>query len=79
MNKYAQDRCGLSAFTLSLLDELVERGKNVVLVLFGSPYSLEYFKKVGTVVLAYEDDVEVQKAAAKVIAGVLKPEGGVPV
>lgn len=52
---------------------------NTVFVNFGNPYSMEYFPKFKTVVMAYEDREEAQKVAAQTLFGAISPHGCVPV
>ena len=53
--------------------------KDVILVLFGSPYALKYFPAVKTIIQAYEEDPLMQEATADAILGVNGIEGKLPV
>jgi len=56
--------------------------KNLVLALFGSPYSLKLFDKadhISSIIEAYEETPEALTAAAEVIVGKIKPKGKLPV
>lgn len=53
--------------------------KNVILVLFGTPYALEYFSDIGCVLIAYEDNPLVQDVAAQSLVGVNRITGKLPV
>ncbi|NNE25536.1 MAG: serine hydrolase [Saprospiraceae bacterium] len=53
--------------------------KNVILVIFGSPYALKYFPAVKTIVQAYEEDPLMQEAAADALLGTNGIEGKLPV
>lgn len=59
--------------------ELEELGKRVVVVLFGSPYALDAFGDEESVVIAYEDEPDAQRAAAEVLSGRRPPLGRLPV
>jgi len=62
-----------------LLEKLVADGKQLTLVVFGSPYTLEQLKKYGEVILAYEADPCAQRAAARVLCGKQKAIGRLPI
>lgn len=79
LNNNASARYGLSDATLYLFDALAARGKKVVAVVFGTPYSLKFFEHVPAVVAAYEDEPAAMWAAAQVIFGSHAPKGKLPV
>ncbi len=64
---------------LSFLQDIQKLDKNVVLIIFGSPYSLRHFYNIPTVIVAYEAEPEAQLAAKKVIFGELKATGKLPI
>lgn len=70
---------GIAEKTCQLLAQLTQAAKNIILVLFGSPYSIQLFEHVPTVIVAYEDDSDAQIAAANVILGKLVANGRLPV
>ena len=78
INNVEQQQFGLSSTTLELIKQ-INQIKKVVLVIFGSPYSLKYFEDVPTIIMAYEDDPDAQEAAAKIITGELTARGKLPV
>ncbi len=53
--------------------------KNIVLVIFGNPYSLKYFDNQKTLVCAYDDSEEAQDLAAQIIFGAIPARGKLPV
>ena len=59
--------------------ELEQKGHNVILVLFCSPFVLRHFGAESTILVAYEGEPDAQEAAALVIEGKLIPEGNLPV
>lgn len=79
MNKFAHKQFGISNTTCDLLDRLQQQGKKIVLVLFGSPYALSLFEHVGTVLVAYEPDIDAQFAAARVLVGKSNAIGRLPI
>jgi len=79
MNKFAMKNFGISAGTLALLQQLRQLKKKIVVVLFGSPYSVRLFDTHDSLVVAYEDDPDAQEAAAHVVAGTRRAIGQLPV
>lgn len=79
MNKFATKNFGISAGTLALLQQLHQHKKKIVVVLFGSPYSVQLFDAHDSLVVAYEDDPDAQEAAAHVVAGTRRAVGQLPV
>jgi beta-N-acetylhexosaminidase len=79
LNNNANDRYGISDATLYFFDALAARNQKAVAVVFGTPYSLQYFKDVPAVVAAYEDEPAAMYAAAQVIFGAHAPHGKLPV
>ncbi len=80
-NILAAHKYGIEADHIAFYNKLNAK-KDVVLTLFASPYALDYFetsKQTQAVVLAYQDKVEAQQAAAKAIMGKLKFGGKLPV
>jgi beta-glucosidase-like glycosyl hydrolase len=58
---------------------LVDAGKQVIVVHFGTPYAIKYLNKAQVVIAAYEDDPDAQIAAAEVLLGKRLPKGVLPV
>lgn len=69
MNKWAHQNFGVSSGVQKLVTDLCSQGKQVLLVLFGSPYSVMLFPKTVPIVVAYEDDPDAQKAVAETLLG----------
>jgi beta-glucosidase-like glycosyl hydrolase len=65
--------------TLQLLTLLKKAKKNVILAIFGNPYTLSLFGKEDAIIMAYEDDNDAQEAAVNAILGKLKPQGKLPI
>ena len=78
LNKVEQLQFGLSQTTLEIVQQ-INQIKNVILVIFGSPYSLKFFEDIPSIIMAYENDPDAQKAVAKIITGKLTPKGKLPV
>lgn len=79
MNKFASKNFGLSESTLMFIKQLHDLKKQVILSLFGNPYSLRNFGQEAGIVVAYEDDPDAQVAAADVICGHMKAYGRLPI
>lgn len=79
MTKFSRENFGLSESTLAVIKELRQKGKQVILALFGNPYSLRNFGEEAAIIVAYEDDPDAQRAAVKVILGSLTAQGRLPV
>lgn len=79
MNKFADQSYGISLFAQELLALLSMEGKRIIVVPFGTPYSVSFFRMASSIVLAYEDDPDAQKAAVDVIIGRRKATGKPPV
>ncbi|HSW73594.1 MAG TPA: glycoside hydrolase family 3 N-terminal domain-containing protein [Candidatus Limnocylindria bacterium] len=70
---------GIAARTQQLIELLQKDGKNIIILLFGSPYSITLFKTIPAVIMAYEDDPDAQEAAAQVLLGIMQAQGQLPV
>ncbi len=78
MSKLAQNNFGLDKSTIDLINRLSER-TNVILVVFGSPYSLIHFDKIDHVVMAYNNDRLTQNLTAQAVFGAIGLKGRLPV
>lgn len=79
MNKFAQKKFGVADTTYKLIAELNQMNKKVIVVLFGTPYSIPHFRNADVILEAYEDAVPAQKAAVEVLCGTLHAQGNLPV
>ncbi len=78
MSSFAAQGYGLSKSALDFLEALNSRTR-VVLVVFGTPYSLKHFDAFDPVLLAYEDDPIAQDLAAQALFGAIGVSGRLPV
>lgn len=78
MTKFRNKNYGLQDDMIQLIKSLSSSHK-VILVVFGSPYSLTILPEADGVIMAYEDDPDAQIAAAKVVAGKISAHGKLPV
>ncbi len=78
LNNSASGKYGLRNEHLKLIAEL-GRLTNLVVVVFGNPYSLTYLDEIPSLICAYEDNPWVQRIAAQVIFGAVGSQGTLPV
>lgn len=78
MSKYASQNFGLSQETRAFLASLKKKTQ-VILTIFGSPYSLVNFEGFDHVLLAYEPDALNQDLAAQALLGAISLRGRLPV
>ncbi len=71
-------RYGISVGLQEFVKKL-EKKTNVILCVFGNPYSLKYFAESSAVVCGYEDVEAAHKAVANVLFGTLPARGKLPV
>jgi CubicO group peptidase (beta-lactamase class C family) len=76
-NKVAQN-FGLTNEELALLQK-INRDAEIILVVFGSPYSLKFFENMDHIIMAYEDSPEVEDIVAQGLVGVYGIKGQLPV
>ncbi len=79
MSRYSSKGYGVSDQTKKHIAQLVNRQKQGLLVLFGTPQSLVYFEDCAQIMVAYEDNEFSQTSAANALLGLLKPTGRLPV
>jgi beta-glucosidase-like glycosyl hydrolase/CubicO group peptidase (beta-lactamase class C family) len=78
MSRSARDNFGLKPGTVALIRKLAAR-QQVVLVVFGNPYSLRNFDDIGVVLEAYAEGDTHQDLAAQAIFGATALNGRLPV
>lgn len=79
LNKFAEKDFGVAMNTRLLMKQLKERGKKIIIVAFGTPYSIRHFNDADAIIMAYEDTPITQQAALDVLRGTLKAEGILPI
>lgn len=70
---------GLPQSQLSLINSLIAKGKEVVVISFGNPYLIQGFNDVGAYVCAYGDGETSINAGLKAVFGQIKFKGKLPV
>lgn len=78
MSIYRNRDYGISKESFDLIYKLNSQ-KNLTLVLFGTPYALEFFSDIDAIVMAYEDNALAQDVAAQSLVGVNRITGRLPV
>lgn len=78
MSQFASKGYGLTQSTKDFINKL-QQETQVVLVVFGNPYSLKFFENVGCILMAYEADDEVEDLAAQALFGAFPMVGKLPV
>jgi beta-glucosidase-like glycosyl hydrolase len=61
------------------IKELLKKAKHSIVISFGSPYVLRYFKEADVLIAAYEPTVNAQEAALKCLKGEIVCKGKLPV
>jgi beta-N-acetylhexosaminidase len=78
MNAFSSKNFGFTPSELSFLKRLNEKTK-IILVVFGSPYSLIHFENIPVLITAYEGDSLTQDLTAQALFGVFALKGKLPV
>lgn len=78
MNKYSKKNFGLTQSELDFIHELNTKTK-VILVVFGSPYSLKYFDYIDWVLESYQEDDMIGDVSAQALFGGIAILGRLPV
>ena len=78
MSQYSSKNFGLTEDQIQLVNALSQK-MNVVLAVFGNPYSLQYFDQVDCVVMAYQEGTIYEDLAAQAIFGGIGFQGRLPV
>lgn len=78
MSKSARKGYGISKDAIDFIEKL-QKQTNVVVVVFGSPYSLKYFDNINCLVEAYEENNLMESIAGKAIFGRVTMKGRLPV
>ncbi len=79
MSESAYRKFGVTKPSLDLIGRLKQRGLNVVVTAFGSPYSLPQFAGADALVCAYQEFDEMQRVVGQVLFGGLGAGGQLPI
>lgn len=78
IHKYPKNNYGLSKNLENWIEQIVQQ-KNVLLVLFGNPYSLRNISHLKNLLIAYNNDELHYKIAKQVLFGEYRPSAHLPV
>jgi hypothetical protein len=70
---------GIPENEIALIKQLARRAKHSLILSFGSPYVLRYFKEADVLVAAYDVTEQAQKAVIKCLEGRSRFHGRLPV
>ncbi|WP_159469282.1 glycoside hydrolase family 3 N-terminal domain-containing protein [Dyadobacter sp. 3J3] len=70
---------GISTGTAEFVKQLKQSGKKVILCLFGSPYSIQFFPETDALICANQDGLDQQEIVPQIIFGALASKGKLPV
>ncbi|WP_051296109.1 glycoside hydrolase family 3 N-terminal domain-containing protein [Eisenibacter elegans] len=77
-SRAATKQYGIPSYVYKFVEELGQQ-TNVILLLYGSPYTLKNFKNAQHVICAYEDTPQTRQAVPQALFGALPLEGQLPV
>lgn len=78
LNNSISKKYGIENQHLDLLNRLSQE-TNLIVVVFGNPYSLRYLDQIPHLICVYEDNLWAQRIAAQVIFGAIPANGTLPV
>lgn len=78
VRKYASKNHSINLASLDYIKRL-QKDHNVIVVLFGTPYALKFFKDFDNVVVAYQDDRKTRDAVAQTLFGHIPFRGKLPI
>ncbi len=70
---------GLTKEILGFIQNINRQQQDLIVVVFGSPYSLKYFENIDHLIMSYEDTPETEDITAQGIAGVFGFKGTLPI
>jgi len=78
MSSTARKNFGISKSARKFIEKL-RKETNVVIVVFGNPYSLKFFDNIGTAIVAYQENSITEELTAKGLFGRIPMKGRLPV
>ncbi|MDQ3015714.1 MAG: serine hydrolase [Bacteroidota bacterium] len=78
-NNKPSEMYGLTKEILGFIQNINRQQEDIILVVFGSPYSLKYFENIDHLIVSYEDTPETEDITAQGIAGVFGFKGKLPI
>ncbi len=78
INNRSGQNYGISQADIDFINKL-NTSTNIVLVAYGTPYSLKFFEKCGVLLCAYEDNAYARETVAQQLFGAISIKGRLPV
>jgi len=78
MSRHASKNYGLTDNAIKFIEQLSQQNE-MILVVFGNPYSLSYFPASKNILLTYEDNITTKELAAQLLFGAIGTKGHMPV
>lgn len=79
MSRLATKNFGIDSTTINLIEKLQRKHKNVLLCVFGNPYSLKFFTNTRNAFILYEENEFTLRYAPQMIFGAFDVNGKMPV
>lgn len=70
---------GVTTGMVDFVTQLKQQNKKVILCLFGTPYSIQFFPETDVLICASQDGQDQQEIVPQIIFGAIKSEGRLPV
>ncbi|MDQ6482471.1 glycoside hydrolase family 3 N-terminal domain-containing protein [Dyadobacter sp. LHD-138] len=70
---------GVSTGSADFVRQLKQQGKKVILCLFGTPYSIQFFPETDALICANQDGTDQQEIVPQIIFGAIASQGRLPV
>lgn len=70
---------GVTTGMVDFVNQLKQQNKKVILCLFGTPYSIQFFPETDALICASQDGKDQQEIVPQIIFGALKSQGRLPV
>lgn len=70
---------GVSTGSADFVRQLKQQGKKVILCLFGTPYSIQFFPETDALICANQDGTDQQEIVPQIIFGAIASQGKLPV
>ncbi|MBK9270491.1 MAG: serine hydrolase [Saprospiraceae bacterium] len=78
LNYKAGQKYGLSDLAIQQIGEIAKK-KQIIAIVFGTPYAIQFLKDLPSILLTYEDNPQVQDIAAQILMGTDPISGILPV
>lgn len=81
MERSCKTQYGITPSMIHCIKQIIRLGNQTVLILFGNPYALSGLPTsiMGTIIVAYDHELESQQATADIVTGIIPAQGVLPV